>query len=67
MRKEAVLNQSSRMLIKKATKVALSENTRHGPLLLGQEAITKKGEKVKFEITNLAKYLPRLTGTSLAV
>ena len=55
------------MLIKKATKVALSENTRHGPLLLVQEAITKEGEKVKFEITNLAKYLPRLTGTSLAV
>ena len=57
VRKEGVPNQSSRKLIKKATKAALSENTSYGPLLLGQEAITKEGEKVKFEITNLATYL----------
>ena len=57
MRQEGVPNQSSRKLIKKATKVALSENTSYGPLLLGQEAITKEDEKVKFEITNLAIYL----------
>ena len=35
----------------------MAENTSYGPLLLGQEAITKDGEKVKIEITNLATYL----------
>ena len=57
VRKEGVPSQSSRKLIKKAKKIALAENTSYGPFLPGQEAITKDGEKVRIEITNLATYL----------